>query len=653
MNLRARCLIELFPQKLILLASFLAAAAIFNPSIKADDGVAPVIDPPGTGEPPTVVVTQHPTEKQNFKANGGSAPEPKEVAPSPPWAKDGAPTYNWTYDTLVGDPASGTEGGNTLVMNRDVAGKSTIKVRIRQNWKDKTGNTTVTKSPESTPVVFIVVKVDLKEVSFSGAKYHEVQRDNTETYEGYKAPHWQDNSKPLDGDADDNGDKKFPVSYTRKTTAIVSALFIINAKDIPNAKYKIKADGDGNLDFPEKEAKLEKDKLTVSDMVCKNPFTTTIDFLNPLEINWEISFDDGSTWSKCGKSKNRVYVTLEDPRTHKQLLFETLLDIGCRNAKGKDAPNPAVDAVWSDFTDRNVTRKPIDGFNKTDGVQMGYWLEATQSCNTYTLMIGRPSGNGTCSAWADLLGETIKALGIDGTKKAEITADKKVNKDADGALIKIWKFGNHIRTGPDGIRQTDLAGDDHQLIAKGNGAPNAIGVTPGPDKKLDSVPAGDDKIVGGKIIDTGADGICQTAKAGDDIQILSVGNGEPNQPCITPGANGALNSTKAGDDTEAEGRFPGTDYPYLLFHPTDPKRGTPSGDVADQLGVAAQKNDNPPGFFRNHFVIRFDNKIYDPSYGLGPYDKEIDHENAAIDGIKSGDRAKKHDEALQELHYTK
>lgn len=44
--------------------------------------------------------------------------------------------------------------------------------------------------------------------------------------------------------------------------------------------------------------------------------------------------------------------------------------------------------------------------------------------------------------------------------------------------------------------------------------------------------------------------------------------------------------------------------------------------------------------------------MYDPSYGAGPYDIEILHENAAIDGISHEDGwVLIHDPAVQELKY--
>ncbi len=83
-------------------------------------------------------------------------------------------------------------------------------------------------------------------------------------------------------------------------------------------------------------------------------------------------------------------------------------------------------------------------------------------------------------------------------------------------------------------------------------------------------------------------------------------------------------------------------YPYLLDH-----------DVLDETGIPGQDNDNPPGGFKDHFVVRQNGgQIYDPSYGVGPYTPDSAHENAAIDGIYDGPWARPQDPGVQELTYS-
>lgn len=56
-------------------------------------------------------------------------------------------------------------------------------------------------------------------------------------------------------------------------------------------------------------------------------------------------------------------------------------------------------------------------------------------------------------------------------------------------------------------------------------------------------------------VTTGADGICDTAASGDDVQVIPVGQGEPDTVAIFPGSDGVLQSTAGGDD-EVAGPYP-------------------------------------------------------------------------------------------------
>ncbi|MCM1987985.1 matrixin family metalloprotease, partial [Methanococcoides seepicolus] len=101
----------------------------------------------------------------------------------------------------------------------------------------------------------------------------------------------------------------------------------------------------------------------------------------------------------------------------------------------------------------------------------------------------------------------------------------------------------------DGFNVLDWSGpkDDVQAIAVGNGTPNSIIITPGPNGFINTTPAGDDKVSGNNII-SGVNGVSETTKSGDDDQAIAVGNGTPNSIAITAGPNGFLETDPLGDD---------------------------------------------------------------------------------------------------------
>ncbi len=48
-----------------------------------------------------------------------------------------------------------------------------------------------------------------------------------------------------------------------------------------------------------------------------------------------------------------------------------------------------------------------------------------------------------------------------------------------------------------------------------------------------------------------------------------------------------------------------------------------------------QNNPIPPPVFKDHAIVKFNGKYYDPSYGTGPYSSPVDWENNSIDGFGS------------------
>ncbi len=265
-----------------------------------------------------------------------------------------------------------------------------------------------------------VFKLALKHVSFSGAKHHTVTKDDGSG--DYTAPHWQDNSSPLDGDADDVGDKKYPICFTRNTKMRVSAKWRLEPGGLP-LDITMKGDGPGNLDFPETAATVSGTDLLLSDVECSNPFVNQIDFFDPMSITWRFSLDDGSTWYTTTTSANQTYVTLGDPVT---MVYHTLAHLGCKNADGETTAAGCTAKIWGEFTDRNVRR--------VDGVQLTYY--ASYTCGNLTTASLLANGDGQCGAWAKLFIDMRKVQGIDDIDEYVIfepIAD-------DGFVVKNWTF---------------------------------------------------------------------------------------------------------------------------------------------------------------------------------------------------------------------
>jgi hypothetical protein len=54
--------------------------------------------------------------------------------------------------------------------------------------------------------------------------------------------------------------------------------------------------------------------------------------------------------------------------------------------------------------------------------------------------------------------------------------------------------------------------------------------------------------------------------------------------------------------------------------------------AVDETGVEGQGNGNPLATFNDHALMEINTKVYDPSYGTGPFDSLLDWEDASLDG---------------------
>lgn len=478
-----------------------------------------------------------------------------------------------------------------------------------------------------------VGRVSLKQLTFTGSDLRNVARDSTGS--SYGTPHWLDTDD--DGDAADPGERRFPVAYRRTTSVAVSNVrFAVSPPGLVGSGVPVRGMGpDG--DFFEGVGNMSGGELVVSaTMTSTDALPDSVRFYDTYNVVWEIA-PDGVNYLSAGTSDNRLYVTLNNPTASP--LYETCIELACANADGETTTTGAVAMIWEEFIDRDVSRKPLDGYNYTDGVRMGYWRPIPEVCQSLSAMLASPIGNGSCVAWSYMLESCIRTQGISGTSISQITADTTVCPGATGFLVQNWGFGGNIRTGSNGVNDSTLAGDDVEIVVAGEGFPHSTCITAGANGVLDSMPGGDDVQTGDEI-NTGLNGLCDTVAAGDDSQGIPFGQGDSHESCILAGPNGVMDSTVGGDDVSDSGTPGGGFYPYTI-----------GSSVNNLPGIGGQDNPEPPEAFYNHFIVKYGGMIYDPSYGAGPYGSENAHENAAIDGIRSGSSARKNSPQASELDY--
>lgn len=332
---------------------------------------------------------------------------------------------------------------------------------------------------------FKILDIKAAEVSFSGTGQHEVRKDDDSG--GYTAPHWQDNSSPPNGTGTDAGDRRFPVSFTGGSKITASAQLRIKPDPPAGTDVRLRALGPG-FDFPAKAAAQSPGFLDYPATEATTALSAGVGFLDPMVLNWQVSVDGGTNWRKAGQTGNRVYATLADPVAG-AALFETVLDIGARNAAGKATDADAVAAIWSDFQGPipGVLRKVKDGFNQADGQEMRYWLDASDpnlpvvraTCQLLPHMVNPAvtqfNGVGTCVAWSQLFKETLRAQGISGAAILRVLPI--YNPQTTGALlVKNWTFAT-TGTAPAGCAPFSFGPGEasDQAGAPGQGTANPPG----------------------------------------------------------------------------------------------------------------------------------------------------------------------------------
>jgi len=283
------------------------------------------------------------------------------------------------------------------------------------------------------------------EVTYSGrvgANFKEIERDDGTGR--YSAPHWKDNSPTPDGDADDPGDRKYPVAYVRGAEMKIEAKFTIHP-DLGliadrflvrgNTAYSYQFSGDtATGDAVENSVVISGSTMIVKD-IASAAFENYVNHFDPFTIEWQVSIDGGKTWGPAGTTKNQVYVLLGQPvfPASRQKLYHTLAHNGTLLAKGESHEGTVISRIFADFQDRKVeqvatatTRKRLLSYYSNWGAV------ATDTLGLLT------NGDGQCGAWAHLFIDMLRAQGIE--DRHQWVEIKPSRADADGFLVKDWEF---------------------------------------------------------------------------------------------------------------------------------------------------------------------------------------------------------------------
>jgi hypothetical protein len=279
-----------------------------------------------------------------------------------------------------------------------------------------------------------IVSIDLKAMSFSGeaSKFHLVKNDITGVE--FESPQWQAHFAS-------EGERKFPICYTKSSTVKVLPVFRINAsasfspKTVLIKGRYVDFSNDINLRFPQTVFDVKESELAVKvPLKSIDVLTKKISHIKSLKIKWSASIDGGKHWYAAGESDNPFYVILSAP-VNQNLLYYTVVHISCKNGSRINKPtsnvNLVIDEIWKEFTDVSSGVK-----RQTDLKRLTYYKHYTTKVTDLVWLLR--TGDGECRAWNNLFVGTINL------QFPEIVCwDAQISvpdNDAEGMFIANWHF---------------------------------------------------------------------------------------------------------------------------------------------------------------------------------------------------------------------
>lgn len=245
---------------------------------------------------------------------------------------------------------------------------------------------------------------------------HEVQLDDNTG--SYGAAHWTDNSTPPDGDADDPGERKYPVCFVRDTTMEASVEVELSAEWQPYGDVYLRGDGPGGLDFYTEDVSVNGTVATAGPIECSAAFPNMVNRYAPMPIAWEASVDGGQSWHYVGTSVNECFVTLATPQCSPR--FRTVLYLATKQT-GATAEAQCVANTWASFSSGSGPAN-VKAWDETAGdyaTDLVYWLEAASDSYTdTTALLAHQHGN--CHAFAHLLHQALRANDVADAEKTTL-----------------------------------------------------------------------------------------------------------------------------------------------------------------------------------------------------------------------------------------
>lgn len=230
-----------------------------------------------------------------------------------------------------------------------------------------------------------------------------------------------DGPEYVDADHNRAPEKSFPVLYKANDQLTLQEVkFHFPTNEHSSAMFRGVGPETGvgaeNFDFEEREGTRNGATWIVAAWNATSRFGNKVSKWDDFEITWEVSTDDGATWSPAGKSKNTVYVSAATPATSQ--LFHSVVDIAVRNTEGKTSlqESELIAGVWGDF---DTTAGEYQLLSVDDRPLRYYRATGTQDGGVTTEEVLEKQ-IGDCQGMARLFLDALAVHGISGGSEVHI-----------------------------------------------------------------------------------------------------------------------------------------------------------------------------------------------------------------------------------------
>lgn len=205
-----------------------------------------------------------------------------------------------------------------------------------------------------------------------------------------------------------------PITFSSIAKIELTATFKVTSSDAFSTLPKIRIhDKDSKYIFVDGAGKTSGE-FEVSFTTSNTPYVNTVQYIPNFELIFEYS-EDGKTWVKAGSCINTLYITWREPKyssfrkesspkdtlqikttfNGKENIQETLISIGCKQAKGKgnstskieDNAEQILDAIFKVFEPLKITRtrEGTPYLNKNlSNEGLGYWRNSSSLTGQFT-----------------------------------------------------------------------------------------------------------------------------------------------------------------------------------------------------------------------------------------------------------------------------